>query len=633
MSKVLDTFYKGNAKRFGLGAWNSVKDDFNEVSKSQNFKKPFTDNINNDPSNIYNPQNTKFQKYNHFSPNLIRIQYFNDQFKEFENKRNIHLNDYLQNARYNVYYDQYDPLFDRRKNVQKRLDNIKNKLLNDEEQKLIRKQKKIEEENRILDELIIENSKKPNEELFRMIESKDNNYENDFDFEKDESKTEILSNDYSDKNSILVLSRTSSDENTSTNNENFDLFMQNEENNPNNISPRKSIFSTKTNKFKKNKSSSVRNSISHNNKKKHTDILKIMMNIEKYTNPINNVNNELVDQNSQSRIIFSEIYNDIKQLKKDFKERMNKYNENTEKNINLFKDILNMCENNNIRNSVDNIFYRNGQNKLKIDKNYLDSEIYMYKNQIEKNIDNDIKNYGKEKNEQDYEKKLKNEPILMENDYNLRVKGNERSKYGLIHLRNLYNQIEKMPNINIKSQELGQESVIEFSPSDTVKSNLFTYSNNSKNNIFPALRGLKEKYTTISNSENEGNEANMDKNKTVKKKKKKKRKEAYVKTLGVVEEEYEGHKDISKERKETIIEFKDENDLKSNKTLVNSQNKDKIKKINNNKIKTEKNEKKSENEFKISQSKIKTDSKIKNSISKNKSKDSDNNSENIIIGE
>ena len=29
MDKVLGTFYKGNVNRFGLGVWNSVKDDFN----------------------------------------------------------------------------------------------------------------------------------------------------------------------------------------------------------------------------------------------------------------------------------------------------------------------------------------------------------------------------------------------------------------------------------------------------------------------------------------------------------------------------------------------------------------------------------------------------------------------------
>ena len=55
MDKVLDTFYKGNVRHFGLGAWNSVKDDFNEVSKSQNIKMPFSNNINN-PSSIYNQQ-------------------------------------------------------------------------------------------------------------------------------------------------------------------------------------------------------------------------------------------------------------------------------------------------------------------------------------------------------------------------------------------------------------------------------------------------------------------------------------------------------------------------------------------------------------------------------------------------
>ena len=58
MSNVVDTFYKGNINRFGLGGWNSVRDDFNEVSKStQNVKIPFSNNINNEEaSNIYIPK-------------------------------------------------------------------------------------------------------------------------------------------------------------------------------------------------------------------------------------------------------------------------------------------------------------------------------------------------------------------------------------------------------------------------------------------------------------------------------------------------------------------------------------------------------------------------------------------------
>ena len=575
MDKILDTFYKGNSKRFGLGAWNSVKDDFNEVSKSQVIKKPFVSN-SVDSSNIYT--NNNFQKYNHFSPNLIRMQYFNDNLKGIEHRRNLYIQDYLENARYNVYQDQYNPLLDRRKNVQKRLENVKNKLINDEEKRLNRIQKKIEEENKFIDDLIIENEKKSEDELFRILDAKNNINNNDeisFELIKEDSESEQISNDYPKKKSILVLSRTSSKKDTSS----YDDFnlLSNEDENENIVSPNRSFFSTnKTNKFPKKRAASISNNNNHK-KKKHTDILKIMMNIEKYSIPVDNTSNELLDQGRQAGIIFNDMFHDIKKLKMDVKERIEKINEERINNINKFKDILFLSDNNNIRNSVDNIFFRTGQRKLKCDKNYLDSELNLFKNQIEKNVDDGIENFEKEKEAQNYEIKIKNEPTYMENDYFLRIKGNERSKYGLINVRNLYNKIDKMPSINIKSMELGNESIREFSPADTIKSNLFTFSNNSENNIFPALRGLREKISTVKSSESDKKDMDIDKDRTKKKKKKKKRKNAYVKDLGVIDEEYEGHKDHRKERKETIIDFKKpyDNEIKSNKTLVNSDSKKK----------------------------------------------------------
>ena len=606
MDKVLGTFYKGNAERFGLGAWNSVKDDFIEISKSQNIKQTF---IYNDSSNIYIPQKNDFQKYNHFSPNLIRMQYFNDNLKEIEHRRNLYLQDYMKNDKYNVYYNQIDPLFDRRRNVQTRLENVKNKLINEEKQKLIRKHKKIEKENKLIEDLILENEKSPNDEFFRMIEYKDNNFDKDLEFEKEEINSEKLSNNYSDKKSILVLSRTSSNDNSSSYNDNFDLILMNQDN-MNNIT-NKSFYTTKTKKNPKKRASisSTRNSISQN-RKKHTDILRVMMNIEKYSVPKDNASNELLYQNKEAGEIFNEIYNDIKHLKKDFNQRLSQYNEKTKNNINMIKDILNLCDNNNMKRSVDNIFYRNGQKKLKIDKNYLDSEVNNYKEQIENSLDKGINNFLKEEMAQDFDIKLKNEPIYMESDFNLRIKGNERSKYGLIYARILNNKIEKMPDIKIKAANLGDESVKEFSSSDSIKSDLFTFSNNSKNNLFPALHGLKEKISTTKNSETEIKNIV----KSTKKKKKKKRKQAFIKDLEIVEENYEGHKDNKKGRKETMLYFRNDNEIKKNKINdINLDNKNAEDSLNTdyNNSKNGKINKKKENENKKDTSKSKKESKRK----------------------
>ena len=610
MDKVLGTFYKGNANSFGLCAWNSVKDDFNEVSKSQNIKLP--QNINDTSLNIYNPQNINNQRYNHLSPNLIRMQYFNDNLKEIEDRRNLYLQDYLKNAKYNVYYDQYDPLIGRRRNVQRKLENIKNKLINDEQKKLNIKQKKIEEENRIIDELILENEKKT-DDIFKQLD-KNNNLNDEFDFENEESKTDLLSNDYSNKNSVLVLSRTSSKENSS-NNDDFNYMLMNAK--EDNISANRTLLSTKTNKLTKMKSTTRKNSILQK-KKPHTDILKVMMNIEKYTSPIYNVDNELLEQRKETGLIFNQMFLDIKGLKNDFKQKMSKYNEKFENNMNNFKEILMMSDNNNIRRSVDNILFRNGEKKLKNDKNYLDSEINIYKKEIDKNIDIALDNYGKQKLTEDYNLKLINEPKYMENDYNLRIKENERSKYGLINIRNLYNKIEKMPDVKIEP-----DIIKDFSSNNTIKSDLFTFSNNSKNNIFPALRGLNEKNTTMANSEKQFHEKEKTnhENENKKIKKKRKYKNVVVKDLGFVGEDYQGHRDSKKERKETIFEVHSENGINSGEGLTNNNSEMKNSKSDNRENKIIK----SENIKKSSNNKFENKNESKSSKSQNKNNKGENN--------
>lgn len=640
MDKILGTFYKGNSNRFGLGAWNTtVKDELNEVSKSQNIRPYSLNNPINEPSSVYNPEYNSNSRYNHFSPNLIRMQYFNDSIKEIEHRRNLYLQDYLINAKYNVYYDQYNPLMDRRKNVQIRLGKIKNKLLNDEEKKLIRKQKKIEEENRIIDNLIYENEQKEDDDLFRMLDNKEKNLNNnnsEINEEESKSKSEYLSNDYSYKNSILILSRTSTNENDSY--DDFNLLSMDE--NESMVNTNKSFYSTKGNKTKKRKSVQ-RNSISQN-KKKHTDILSVMMNVEKYSKPIDNTNYELADQHRHVGDICNGFIQDIKDYKKEFQEKISKLNEKTENNINTFKEILMMSDNKNIKNSLENVFLRNGKNKLKIDKNYLDSESIQFKNDVDINLQNAFDDYLKQRITQDYEKRLQNEPKYMENDYNYRIKQNERSRYGLANIRNLYNKIDKLQDIEIKPTNLEEESV-SFSPSNSVKSDMFTFSNNSKSNIFPALRGLKEKYTTGVLSEK--SEKKIDKiveedgDKKIKtKKKKKKAKDVYVKDLGTVPEEYEEYKDnkgSKRGRKETILNFRNDNELKmSKKTLVNLNSSDKKEKNKENNQQNNKSINKSDNQIGNKNSEFKNSSENESrnkKDSKNKSNKSQKSNEMINI--
>ena len=157
MDKILGTFYKGNSKRFGSSNWNTIRDNYDQTNvKNNNYNY---NNNNNDidiskSQPIYNHNNPP--KYNHLSPNLIKIQYFNNYLEQFEHRRNLHMKDYINNGIYNVYEGSVDPLSKRRKDVQNKLNNVRNKLLKEEGERMERRMKKIEKENKMLDNLILE---------------------------------------------------------------------------------------------------------------------------------------------------------------------------------------------------------------------------------------------------------------------------------------------------------------------------------------------------------------------------------------------------------------------------------------------------------------------------------------------
>jgi hypothetical protein len=214
MNKVLGTFYKGNSKFYGAQNWNSIKDN-NDNNKytNNNANKP----IDTSKSQSIYSHNFTHQNYNHISPNLIRIQYFNNYLEQFKYRRNLHMQDYINNGIYNVYQGSIDPLMERRRDVQTKLNNVRNKLLNEEAQRIERWMKKVDEENKILDDLILEKqydvdyNKNKNELALHLMENFD-----DKDFEKiyndkEHKKLEELKSFKSNNNeSLLVLSRTHS---------------------------------------------------------------------------------------------------------------------------------------------------------------------------------------------------------------------------------------------------------------------------------------------------------------------------------------------------------------------------------------------------------------------------------------
>ena len=556
MNKIIGTFYKGNSKHFGNINWNTRKynnndDDIINTSKSQQI-------ILNKENSIYNPNYSKYQKYNHLSPNLIRMQYFNNYLKEFEFRRNIHLNDYINKGIYNVYQGAEDPLLERRKNVQKRLEQVKEKLLNEEMVKMEQKMKKVDEENKIIDDLILEqeydveyNKDRDDIAIHLMDNFDDKDFEKIYDDKKkNEDKKSFKS--ISNNDSMLILSRTHSTSKSSG----IDLLGNEKDENDRILEQKKRDTIIKNNLRSSLKMNDLNKTINNLNKIKetkesknniitekyqHTDILKIISNMDKYSIPIDNVTKELVNQSKKPPYYFDELYNEIVNLKEDFGQKIKRYYNENKNDMNILNEVL---------------------EDLRIKKNFMEIEADIYKPHIDKIIEDEIQKYKKKRIEEDFNYRLNNENNNMVNEYDLNIRLNERAKYANKLANNICNEIENRDNIYIKSTKKDNGFLSNLSSINSKNENNNSKKINNKedeskkNNAFPALEGIDE---LIKKNEKE----DISQKSKIKVKKKRKKKNVIVKDLGIVEDDYILHKDIKNnkinERKETIIEKIEQN--------------------------------------------------------------------------
>ena len=556
MNKIIGTFYKGNSKQFGNINWNTGKynnndDDIINTSKSQQI-------ILNKENSIYNPNYSKFQKYNHLSPNLIRMQYFNNYLKEFEFRRNIHLNDYINKGIYNVYQGAEDPLLERRKNVQKRLEQVKEKLLNEEMVKMEQKMKKVDEENKIIDDLILEqeydveyNKDRDDIAIHLMDNFDDKDFEKIYDDKKkNEDKKSFKS--ISNNDSMLILSRTHSTSKSSG----IDLLGNEKDENDRILEQKKRDTIIKNNLRSSLKMNDLNKTINNLNKIKetkesknniitekyqHTNILKIISNMDKYSIPIDNVTKELVNQSKKPPYYFDELYNEIVNLKEDFGQKIKRYYNENKNDMNILNEVL---------------------EDLRIKKNFMEIEADIYKPHIDKIIEDEIQKYKKKRIEEDFNYRLNNENNNMVNEYDLNIRLNERAKYANKLANNICNEIENRDNIYIKSTKKDNGFLSNLSSINSKNENNNSKKINNKedeskkNNAFPALEGIDE---LIKKNEKE----DISQKSKIKVKKKRKKKNVIVKDLGIVEDDYILHKDIKNnklnERKETIIEKIEQN--------------------------------------------------------------------------
>ena len=598
MNKILGTFYKGNSKRFGNPNWNTIKEDY-DTNKYHN-----SNNIDISKSqNIYN-HNYTHQKYNHISPNLIRQQYFNNYLEQFEFRRNLHLKDYINNGIYNVYQGARDPLMERRKDVQNKLDILKNKLLKEEAVRMERRMKKVEEENKILDNLILEReydvdyNKNKDEMALHLMENFD-----DKDFEKiyDEKKNlaDLKSFKSKNDNSFLILSRTHSassmglDLLVSSDDENDKLLNQRNKNSimigspdPKRGNEKDKNEKAKFEKFGRRKSTifnpnmrgSIKNMNNNNNSKKeennkkkayknyvHTDILKILSNLDKYSVPIDNVNKELLNQSKTAPKAFQDLYDDIIDLQEDFRKKIDDYNKQNKNYMNIYNEVL---------------------HELKIRKNYMELEADLYKPQINKIIEDAIDKYTKRRIENEFNNDLTNEKEKMENDFNINIKLTERGRNANKLANNLVNEVENVNNLYIKPTERNNdmisiiskaksqsqsktESISKSKEKSKTKSSIDSKINiiinkneekeenknesededDTENNVFPALKGLNDSSSKIAKNTN---------SKQSKTKKRRIKRKVEIKDLGSIGEDEESlYKDPYKfkfERKITVRE-------------------------------------------------------------------------------
>ena len=600
MEKILGTFYKGNSKRFGDQNWNRIKDNYD----NNNYTIDNNKNIDTSKSQSIYDHNYTHQKYNHISPNLIRMQYFNNYLDQFKFRRNLHMQDYINNGIYNVYQGASDPLMERRKDVQNKLNNVRNKLLNEEAERVERWMKKVDEENKILDDLILEkeydvNYNKNKDELaLHLMENFD-----DKDFEKiyndkEQKKLEELKSFKSNNNeSLLVLSRTHSassigmDLLDSSEEENDKLLNQQnrgsmimaspeprkEKNEKNEKTEKKEGFEKFGRRMSAILKPNMKGSIKMNKEEKtevkkkvfqkypHTDILKILSHLDKYSVPIDNVNKELVKQSRIAPQAFEDLYEDIINLKQDFKEKMANYNEQNIKNMNILNEVL---------------------YELKIKKDYLELEADLYQPKINKVIEDAIDKYTKRRFENEFKDNLMNEKEKMENDFNIGIKLTERARKANKLANNLVNEVENVNNIYIKPSETQKDMIsILSNQKSNNNDNTNIKSKNSlkeeeeedeEKDIFPALNGLKESSNIKESKTNSLSyiDSNKDSNKESKKSKIKKRRvkrKVEIKDLGEIGDNdylYKDNKKLRNERKVTVREDIVQNVLELNREKI-----------------------------------------------------------------
>ena len=592
MNKVLGTFYKGNSKFYGAQNWNSIKDN-NDNNKytNNNANKP----IDTSKSQSIYSHNFTHQNYNHISPNLIRIQYFNNYLEQFKYRRNLHMQDYINNGIYNVYQGSSDPLMERRRDVQTKLNNVRNKLLNDEAQRIERWMKKVDEENKILDDLILEKqydvdyNKNKNELALHLMENFD-----DKDFEKiyndkEHKKLEELKSFKSNNNeSLLVLSRTHSASSSgldlldSSEDENDKLLNQRNRNSIIALPEQKKEKNEKTGGFEKfgrrmsaifkpNMRGSIRivnKEEKKEDKKKifkkypHTDILKILSHIDKYSVPIDNVNKELENGNKKAPQAFDILYEDILQLKYDFNNKLENYNNQNIKNMNILNEVL---------------------YEMKIKKDYLELEADLYKPKINQIVEDAINNYSKRRIENEFNNNLLTEKEKMENDFNIGIKLTERARKANKLANNLVNEVENVNNIHIKPRQIQKDMISIISPEKSSyidiaqikRENLDEKEEEEEKEIFPALKGLKDfssinKESNTNKFSNNNENINKESNKSKIRKRRKKRK-VEIKDLGEIGDDdylYKDNKYLKNERKETIRENIDKNVLDLNREII-----------------------------------------------------------------
>ena len=589
MDKILGTFYKGNSKRFGQSNWNTIKDNNDssttDITKTTNNNSNFN-SINYNPlaksHSIYN-RNLSQPKNNHFSPNLIRMQYFDNYLEQFEFRRNLHINDYINNGIYNVYKGSKDPLYERRKDIQNKLNNMRNKLLNEEAEKFERRMKKVEQENKLLDDLILErkydvdyNKNKDEIALHLLEDFDDKDFEKIYNEKDNKNLEELKSFKSKNDNSFLILSRTHSSASS-----NMDLLASSEDENDKilDVQKRNSLVNspTKYERFGKTQSAlfktiakraliglSSKNNENINDKKKenkkifkenkHTDILKILSNLDKYSIPIDNVNKELVNQSQKAPKAFQELYGDIEQLKNDFQNKMEYINNQNKKNINVLNEVL---------------------YDLKIKKNFMELEADIYKPKIDQIIEEAIDKYTKRRIENEFSSNLENEQMNMENDFNLKMNLTKRARKANKMANNLVNEVENVNNIYIMSKKYDNDMISKFSYIGkntkniaNIQINQVKLNTDSKNdnNIFPVLQGLNENENLADKkdiniiSKSGRNKTESKKNKKTRRKKEKRNVE--IKDLGKIDDDnflYKDDKKLLKERKETIIENLDKN--------------------------------------------------------------------------